>query len=179
MNVETTIYYALARMHEYAEDICTICEQHSFDYESIIENMVTKHAVNMCLVQMGEFANRISKADKEFYKNSGLGLPQIKGMRDRIAHTYGDIDYRIIKAVLKKHVPELKKAIEALVHEDILLNPYVLHEIEYEQFLDSVSSAAKKPPLTLKIHLANATSSTPIVVSEKAKDKTTHLPEER
>lgn len=47
MNDNTKIIYNLSRMYEYITDALTICEQNDFNYEKIIENMVTKHAVNM------------------------------------------------------------------------------------------------------------------------------------
>lgn len=154
MNVKTKIYYALARMYEYVKDIYAICEARDFDYENIIENMISKHAVNMCLVQIGERAKQIKDANESFYRNSDLMLPQIKGMRDRITHSYGDIDYKIIKSVLKNDIPTLKKAIEANVHPHILDNPYVLYDMEYDDYLASFSNSPVKTALDLQIQSA-------------------------
>ena len=133
MNDKTKLYYNIARMYAYAKDICDICQQCHFNYENIIANMVTKHAVNMCIVQMGEHANRIKGIDENFYYNSGLHLSQIKGMRDRITHSYGDIDYKIVRDVLKNGVPDIKNSIESMVHPDVLNNPYCLYENEYDE----------------------------------------------
>ena len=115
--------------------------------------MVSKHAVNMCLVQLGEFSARIRDLDKHFYQTSGLSLPQIKGMRDRIAHSYGDIDYKVVKAVLKNDIPILKTALENSVHKDVLANPYFLYEMEYDDFIASLSEP-QKTPLDIQINSA-------------------------
>lgn len=138
MNDKTKIMYNLARMYEYAKDVVTICEENKFDYEKIIENMVTKHAVNMCIVQLGEHAARIRDVNKEFYHDKKMNLFQIKGMRDRITHSYGDIDYKIVKNVLSGDIPKLKAEIEEIVYPDVIQNPYLLYEQEYDDYLKEV-----------------------------------------
>lgn len=140
MNDQTKIIYNLARMHEYVRDAMTICEQHDYDYEEIIENMVTRYAINMCIVQMGEHAARIRDIDRGLYRDSRLSLFQIKGMRDHITHSYGNIDYKVVKNVLKNDLPEIKAGIEKMVHPDVIKNPYMLYEQEYEDYLDEVVS---------------------------------------
>lgn len=138
MNDNTKIKYNLSRMYEYITDALTICEQNNYNYESIIENMITKHAVNMCIVQLGEHAARIRDIDSDFYKNEELNLFQIKGMRDRITHSYGDVDYKIVKHVLKHDLPKMKEKVEEMVHEDVLKNPYMLYEQEYEDYINQL-----------------------------------------
>ncbi len=155
MNDKTKVYYRLTRMYEYARDICTICERKDFDYENVIEDMVSKHAVNMCIVQLGEFANQIKQVDEQFFKDCGLSLPQFKGMRDRITHSYGDIDYAIVKSVLKDHIPELKKNLENIVPKEILENPYSLYDTEYDDIVNS-SSSPRTPSFDSKIDYAQS-----------------------
>ena len=136
MNDKTKIMYNLARMYEFIKDIDDICKEHDNDYMALISNKTTKHAINMCLVQMGEQSARIRDVDKEFYKaNEDLKLSQIKGMRDRITHSYGDIDYSIIKETLEKDIPSIKSFIEQTVDKEVLDNPYVLHEVEYDDYV--------------------------------------------
>lgn len=135
MNDKTKIMYNLARMHEYTSDVIEICERYEFDYEHIIEDMVSKHAVNMCIVQLGEHASRIRDLDRNLYEDENLHLFQIKGMRDRIAHSYGDIDYKIVKQVLKEGIPQLQNSIEALVETEVIRNPYALFEQEYDDYI--------------------------------------------
>ncbi|MCD8023470.1 MAG: DUF86 domain-containing protein [Lachnospiraceae bacterium] len=135
MNEKTKIIYNMSRMYEYARDAIEICRQNDFQYEQVIENMVSKHAVNMCIVQMGEHAARIRDIDSDFYKGSQLGLYQIKGMRDRITHSYGEVDYAIVKHVLEKDIPAFTASVEAQIPGEILENPYLLFEMEYDEYL--------------------------------------------
>ena len=67
--------------------------------------------------------------------NENLKLSQIKGMRDRITHSYGDIDYSIIKETLEKDIPSIKAFVEQTVDKEILDNPYTLYEMEYDDFI--------------------------------------------
>lgn len=124
--------YNMARMYEYARDALEICRQNEDKYDQVIENMVTKHAVNMCIVQMGEHAARIRDIDPEFYRESQLGLYQIKGMRDRITHSYGEVDYAIVKQVLERDIPVFVASVKEQIPEEILNNPYQLYEREFE-----------------------------------------------
>ena len=78
---------------------------------------------------------------KSFYDNNELKLYQIKGMRDRIVHSYGKIDYDIIKESISKDIPVLKGKIENIVDEDILDNPYLLYETEYDDYIDEKYNA--------------------------------------
>ena len=69
------------------------------------------------------------------YYDEDLAFSQIKGMRDRIVHSYGDIDSNIVKEVMKNDIPLLYRYIEENVHPMIINNPYELYEIEYDDFI--------------------------------------------
>lgn len=132
MNDKTKIYYNLARAYSYVVDIGAICNKYDNNYEMIISDVVSKHAINMCLVQIGEHAARIRDIDINLYKDKQLGLFQIKGLRDRITHSYGNVDYSIIKSILQEDIPKLKEYLENSIVEDVLNNPYVLYDEEYD-----------------------------------------------
>ena len=135
MNDKTRIMFNLARMHEYANDIIDICNNAGNDYSKVVDDKVTRYAVSMCLVQLGEHSARIRDIDQEYYeKNPNVQLLQIKHLRDRVVHSYGNIDYTIIKNILSKDVPELKDYLEKSIIKEVLSNPYVLYDKEYEEF---------------------------------------------
>mgnify|MGYP000729008596 CR=1 FL=1 len=48
----------------------------------------------------------------------------------------GKIDYNIIKESISKDIPKLKEKIEEIVDEDILDNPYLLYETEYDNYIE-------------------------------------------
>ena len=65
-------------------------------------------------------------------------------MRDRITHSYGDVDYKIVKNVLKRDLPDIKEKIESMVHEDVIRNPYMLYDQEYDDYVNMETSSLKK-----------------------------------
>ena len=65
-------------------------------------------------------------------------------MRDRITHSYGNIDYSIIKDVLVNGIPELKDYLEKSVDSIVLQNPYILYEEEYEDVLKRIKKEHEK-----------------------------------
>jgi uncharacterized protein with HEPN domain len=76
-----------------------------------INNRIGKHALLMCLMQIGESLNKI---ENETLKNR---LP-IKGaydVRNFIAHDYEGVDVGLIENILRYLIPELKETIINLI----------------------------------------------------------------
>lgn len=144
MNDNTKIIYNFARMYEYVKDINDLCLDNQFNIDKILGNKYNKHAINMCLVQIGEHAKMIKSLDENLYYDKDLSLFQIKGMRDRITHSYGNIDYSIIKDVLVNGIPELKDYLEKSADSIVLQNPYILYEEEYEDVLKRIKKEHEK-----------------------------------
>ncbi len=147
MNEKTKVMYHLARSYEYLLDIDEICSMYDYDLNKVTNSKISRHAVNMCLVQIGEHCGKIRDIDKEFYNSSRLYLYKIKGMRDRITHSYGHIDYDIIEKVLKEDIPYLRKYIEENINHEVLENPYVLYEMEYDDYIEEVNCSYDEPEL--------------------------------
>ncbi|MBE6120146.1 MAG: DUF86 domain-containing protein [Erysipelotrichaceae bacterium] len=136
MNEKTKVMYNLARMYEYVRDIDDLCEKNNYDIDRILSNKINRYAINMCIVQIGEHAKRIKAFDMQLYYDQNLSFYQIKGMRDRITHSYGEIDYSIVKDVLQTGIPGLKIYLENELPMELLQNPYALYEEEYEDVLE-------------------------------------------
>lgn len=134
MNSKTRLMFNLAYIHNYINDILDMCNELDNNYPVIFTDKKSQYAINMCFVQ-------IRDNNKSFYDNNELKLYQIKGMRDRIVHSYGKIDYDIIKESISKDIPVLKGKIENIVDEDILDNPYLLYETEYDDYIDEKYNA--------------------------------------
>lgn len=116
----------LARMYEFINDALEICETEQNNYDKVLSDKKNQLAITMCLSQIGEFANAIRKEDLETYIKYKFNEP--KGMRDRIIHGYGKIDFDIVKETLKTDLPQLKKIIEENVDKQILENPYKFYD---------------------------------------------------
>ena len=141
MNSKTRLMFNLAYIHNYINDILDMCNELDNNYPVIFTDKKSQYAINMCFVQIGEHCAQIRDNKKSFYDNNELKLYQIKGMRDRIVHSYGKIDYDIIKESISKDIPVLKGKIENIVDEDILDNPYLLYETEYDDYIDEKYNA--------------------------------------
>lgn len=149
-NKETTVVYLLASIYEYVNDITEFCEDSCWDVDKILSSKHYKHAINMCIVQIGEHASRIKKYDEELYNNESLHLYEIKGMRDRIVHAYDKISYPMIKASMLHDVPDLKQFLEDTIPNELLENPYLLFDDDfnlseiYQGIIDKVTSPKEK-----------------------------------
>ncbi len=130
MNDNTKTVYALARIYGYILDLDAIMKENGFNIDKLLSSRTAKYAVNMCIHQIGEQAKTIRETNKELYDDPELVLHQVKGIRDKIAHTYDNIDYSVIKYVLVTYRPFIKSVIEALVETEVLENPYCLFDRE-------------------------------------------------
>ncbi len=83
------------------------------DWEDFLNDLKLRLAVERCLEIIGEAAGKIS----EGFQQSSPEIPwrKIKGMRNILAHDYGRIDYTLIYETVTERIPELLKALEALM----------------------------------------------------------------
>ena len=74
----------------------------------------TQSAVERQLAIIGEAVNKLKQ------ENSSYTLPhakQIIDFRNRLVHSYDNIDNSIVWVILKKHLPALKEEIKNLINE--------------------------------------------------------------
>lgn len=67
----------------------------------------------MCIIQIGELANRLSDDMKENSKN--IPWRAIRGMRNLHAHDYENVDLEIVWNTLLEDIPELKQSLQKLL----------------------------------------------------------------
>lgn len=125
--MKNDIKLLLATMYEYICDIFNICNEDNNNYDKILSNKKNQLAITMCLVQIGELSNKIKEKDIDLYTKYRFNEP--KGMRDRIVHGYGKIDFNIIKETIVNDLPRLKHFIENNVENNYLKNPYLLYDL--------------------------------------------------
>lgn len=100
----------LADMAQAVDEMSQFIEGHT--YETFIKDIKTFRAVFACALILGEAANgldetiRAQAPDIEWHK--------IRGMRNRLAHEYFDIDSRILWAVASIEGPKLKVPLDRL-----------------------------------------------------------------
>lgn len=83
-------------------------------YESYLSDLKTRSAVERQLIVIGEAANAYRQLCPD---NSLEELRKIVGFRNRLVHAYDAIDTSIVWAILKNHLPLLKKELQQTLNE--------------------------------------------------------------
>jgi uncharacterized protein with HEPN domain len=107
------IPYLLDRMGQAASDAHAMIE--NVGKADFLQNLVLQRAVGMSLLMASEIAAQMLKAHPEF----ASGHPEfpweaMRGMRNRIAHGYFDIDLEKVWATARDDVPELLAALATI-----------------------------------------------------------------
>ena len=87
-------------------------------YERFAKNEMLQSAVLGELIVIAEIVKeRLSETLKKKYPQ--IPWSAIAGMRDKLAHSYldVDVDFRIVWSVVKEELPPLKRAIEKIIRE--------------------------------------------------------------
>ena len=85
----------LDQMVQGSSDAVTFTE--GMDESTFLTDLKTQRAVVMCLMIVGEAASRIVAEHPEFTEaNTSVPWRSIRGMRNRIAHGYFDIDLHVV-----------------------------------------------------------------------------------
>jgi uncharacterized protein with HEPN domain len=79
------------------------------------EDLTLERAVCMTLGLIGEKASKVSEDFRK--ENPGVPWRKIIALRNRIVHSYEDLDFDIIYQIVEKRVPEFKKQLNALVEK--------------------------------------------------------------
>lgn len=101
---------------ELIEDVSECQRRHS-DADEMLNDRVTRHAIHMCIMQIGETLK--SSFSPEFLSKFGQSLPigESYGTRNIIAHHYILVDRKIIKSLAQIHLPKLKETLLAILTE--------------------------------------------------------------
>jgi uncharacterized protein with HEPN domain len=81
-------------------------------YENYLSDLKTRSAVERQLIIIGEAANAYGQSCPD---NSLEQLRKIVGFRNRLIHAYDAIDTSIVWAILKNHLPLLKKEAQLIL----------------------------------------------------------------
>lgn len=79
-------------------------------FEEFWKNSEKRDAVVLRISVLGESAHRIDKATETALK--AIPFKSIRGMRNRIAHDYGAVDFKIVWAVAQQEIDPLIVALE-------------------------------------------------------------------
>jgi uncharacterized protein with HEPN domain len=108
------------RLDDYLSQITTAAEQaltyvEGLDLAAFLGDTRTQQAVVLNLIIIGEAAARLSNVYPEFAQaHSEVPWAQMRGMRNRIAHGYFEIDQRVVWETVENAIPDLLTQIRTM-----------------------------------------------------------------
>lgn len=82
-------------------------------FDEVINDFRTRLALERSMEIIGEAARRVSEDRRRHHDD--IPWQGIIGLRNIIAHEYGELDHQRLYAVVRKGVPELIKALERIL----------------------------------------------------------------
>ena len=97
----------IQHIRSYCEDIEMFLARFGRDYDVFVQDRAYFNAVSMCILQIGELANSLSE---EFRQATSEKMPwkMIRGMRNLLAHAYGEVDEEIVWETAINDIPMVK-----------------------------------------------------------------------
>ena len=109
-NIKDDKYY----INKIIEDLSFMIEHtKGLSQQEFEENAVLVDSVMFRLIQVAENSEKLTAAFKEEHKD--IPWKNIKGMRNRIVHDYGEVDNTIVYQTINESIPELYEKIEKLL----------------------------------------------------------------
>ena len=103
----------LDHMHQAATDACVFVE--GMVKDDFYKDKRTQQAVIMSLIIVGEAATKVMDNSAEFTKaHSEVPWHNMRGMRNRIAHGYFDINLDVVWETVKTALPDLLKQLTVI-----------------------------------------------------------------
>lgn len=100
-------------MRKYALEIIDITK--GIPHTKFVENKTIRYAVERLLLIVGEAANHVSKEFRE--ENPEIEWAQIIGLRNVLAHEYGEVKTDKIYLAATKSIPVLLERLSSLLPE--------------------------------------------------------------
>jgi uncharacterized protein with HEPN domain len=100
-------------MRKYALEITEIIK--GVPHAKFVENKTIRYAIERLLLIVGEAANHVSKGFQE--KHPEIEWAQIIGLRNILAHEYGEVKMDKIYLAATKSIPVLLENLEPLLPE--------------------------------------------------------------
>lgn len=100
-------------MRKYALEIEEIIN--GVPHAKFVENKTIRYAIERLLLIIGEAANHVSREFQETHPN--IEWAQIIGLRNILAHEYGEVKMDKIYLAATKSIPALLKNLESLLPE--------------------------------------------------------------
>lgn len=96
----------LKKMWGYCGDIQFTHAEYHHDYDTFCSNPTYRNAIALCLLQIGELVKKLSQDFLDIH--SGIPWRAIRGMRNVVAHEYGNIDVETLWETAENGIIELQ-----------------------------------------------------------------------
>lgn len=104
----------IEQMYEAAGDACRYVD--GLDFEAFESDKRTQQAVVLNLLLIGEVASRIVESAPDFTAaHPEIPWAAMRGMRNRIAHGYFELDIEVVWDTVRDAVPELAAKLPGLL----------------------------------------------------------------
>jgi uncharacterized protein with HEPN domain len=114
MNAEMRLVDLLNHILEAALKVTAYVE--GMDKESFLADERTQQAVVLNLLIIGETASRLLKTEMEFLqRHPDIEWNNMKGMRNKIAHSYYDVSISIVWETINSALPDLIVRLPAMI----------------------------------------------------------------
>lgn len=119
----------LEHIMKYCNEISLTHERFGNSVGLFHKDFIYRNAISMCILQIGELSKHLSEDFKETYNE--VPWHGIKGLRNFVAHQYGDIDIDLLWTTATERIGEL-----GCYCRTILENYYILEQPIIENILD-------------------------------------------
>lgn len=106
----------LDHMRQATADACSFVD--GMDQGAFLQDKRTQQAVVMSLIVLGEAATKVMERHAAFAEaHSDIPWRSMRGMRNRIAHGYFDIDLDVVWQTVRTALPELRAQLIGLTSD--------------------------------------------------------------
>ena len=125
----------LKHIISYANQIDEANQMFNADKNELENNSVYRNSIALCLLQIGELANKLTDDYKESTEDQ-IPWKAVRGLRNIVAHEYGHIDCQSLWETIQTDVPVLKEFCEREIalFEKIKSSEY---EKQYEELTET------------------------------------------
>ncbi len=100
---------------QYCDEIENTIYRFGKNYDVFKRDTVYQNACALCILQIGELAGHVSEAFKSLYQE--IPWKNIRGMRNIVAHAYGNLSLSLTWETINEDIPALKTQCEEILGE--------------------------------------------------------------
>lgn len=108
-------FFAVRQILSFCNTITERIQNHNMTYDEFKSNSEYQDLLGMPIMQIGEFAKRLSKEFTDIHKN--IPWNEIRDMRNIYAHEYLNLNLGYVWSTATEDIPELRKFCEEILKD--------------------------------------------------------------